>query len=104
MTEQSIEPDEVNTGMMVIVGAFIAVVFVLVVVLIQAWFYNLREDVAARRTLPATDPQTALGRALLEQEEQLNSYRWINRQAKIRAVPIEQAMKLVTAELASNHK
>ncbi len=95
-----VERDEIDAGLLGVVGTFIAVVLVLIVVLLQAWFYNWREAFATARSLPATDPSTPLGRALVEQQEQIHGYRWVNREAKVLAIPIERAMELVAKEMA----
>ena len=56
-----IEPDEVNVGLLGVVGTFLAVVVVLIVVLLQAWFYNWRASIAQERTLPSDSPRDAAG-------------------------------------------
>lgn len=99
--QSQIEPDEVNVGLLTIVGALGGVVVLLIVVLLQAWFYNWRDDLTTARAVKSNDPQMPLGRALIEQQEQINSYHWINREAKRRAIPIERAMELVARELAA---
>ncbi len=96
-----VEPDEVNAGLLGVVGTFLAVVVVLIVVLLQAWFYNWRASIAQERTLPSDSPQTPLGRALVEQRETIGSYHWINREAKVRAIPVGRAMELVAQEMAA---
>ena len=57
---------------------------------------------AATRTLPADEPQTPLGRRMLEQQEKINSYHWVNREAEVRAIPIDRAMELVAQEMAAH--
>ena len=69
--KSSVEPDEVNVGLLAVVGTFAAVVVVLIVVLLQAWFYNWRGSVAEAKLLPMNSPETPLGRALLEQQEKI---------------------------------
>ena len=98
--KSSVEPDEVNVGLLAVVGTFSAVVVVLIVVLLQAWFYNWRGSMAEAKILPMNSPEAPLGRALVEQQEELNSYHWINREAHTRAIPITQAMELVAQEMA----
>ena len=44
-----VEPDEVNVGLLGVVGTFLAVVVVLIVVLLQAWFYNWRASMRRRQ-------------------------------------------------------
>jgi len=95
------EGDEINAGLLTVIGAFLAVTVFLIVVLLQAWFYNWKADAATAGTIAATDPQTLLGRAILEQQEQINSYHWIQREANVRAIPIERAMQVVAAEMAA---
>jgi hypothetical protein len=95
-----VEPDNIDVGLLAIVGAFIGVVVLLIVVLLQAWFYNWKAEITAARTLPGDAPQTPYGRALIEQQEQLNSYHWANRESKTRAIPIERAMELVVKEMS----
>ncbi|NLF69941.1 MAG: hypothetical protein GX575_12920 [Candidatus Anammoximicrobium sp.] len=93
------ERDEIDVGTVIVVGAVIAVAVVLIAVLLQAWFYYGKGDLAVRRTVSTTNPQTGLGRALIEQQEQISTYRWINREAKLAAVPIERAMELVVQDM-----
>ena len=61
-------------------------------------------DLAAERAVPASDPQTQLGQAMLDQQAQINSYRWLNHQAGTRAIPIERAMELVAREMAAEQE
>ena len=98
--ESTVERDEINAGLLGMVGAFIAVGVLLIIVLLQAWFYNWRGEITAAATLATNDPRTPLGQAILEQQQQINSYRWINREAHVRAIPIERAMELVVEEMA----
>jgi hypothetical protein len=98
------EGDEINAGLLTVIGAFLAVTVFLIVVLLQAWFYNWKTDATTAGTVSASDPQTLFGRTVLEQQEQLNSYHWIRREANLRAIPIERAMQLVTAEMAAQQE
>ena len=99
--QSSVEPDEVNVGLLAVVGTFSAVVVVLIVVLLQAWFYNWRGSMADAKVLPMNSPETPLGRALVEQQEKINSYHWVNREGQVRAIPIQRAMELVALEMAA---
>jgi hypothetical protein len=99
-TASPVEPDEVNTGVLLVTGSLLAVGVVLVVLLLQAWFYNWRGSVAEERALPSNSPETALGRTLFENREKITRYQWINREAGTRAIPISRAMELVAAEMA----
>jgi hypothetical protein len=96
--------DEINTGMIAIVGVFSAVVFFLIFILLQAWFYTWKGEVATARAMPTDDPQTPLGQMLIEQEQQLNTYHWVDQEKQVRAIPIERAMAIVADEMASAGK
>ena len=47
-----VEPDDIGVGLLTVLFAFVAVVVLLVVVLLQAWFYNWKVDLMAERTGP----------------------------------------------------
>jgi hypothetical protein len=96
--------DQVNAGLIAMIGLFAAVVLLLIVVLLQAWFYNWKEGLAAAQLVPVDDPQTPLGQMRIEQEEQIDSYHWVDRQKQVRAIPIGRAMALVAEELAAGPK
>jgi hypothetical protein len=96
--------DEINAGLIAAIGLFAAVVFFLIFILLQAWFYSWKADVAVARTLLADDPRTPLGQMTIEQQQQLESYRWIDREKKLRAIPIQQAMEIVAREMSAAQK
>lgn len=100
----TVQPDDVSAGFIGLIGLFSVLVFVLILLLLQAWFFNSRQEVAGTRVVASDDPRTPLGRMLVEHKEQLGSYRWINREAQIRAIPIDRAMQLVAGELAATRK
>ena len=98
------EVDNVDVGLVGVVGVFGVVTFVLIVILMQAWFYSWKQDAAASRLVASDDPQTALGALRSEQQERLGSYRWIDRDAGVRAIPIDRAMQVVAQEMAAGPK
>ncbi|MGA2031382.1 MAG: hypothetical protein ABSG68_03930 [Thermoguttaceae bacterium] len=102
--EAYVHDNDTNAGLIALVGALATVGVLLIVILLHAWFYNWKEDIAGAKALPPGDPRTPLGRALVEQEEQLGSYHWINREARVQAIPIQRAMELVAAEMSEANK
>ena len=96
--------DNVNAGLIGMVGVFATVVFLLIVVLVQAWFYTWKAEFAAEKYRPADDPQSPLGLMLSEQQAQIGSYHWVDRKAGVRAIPVERAMTLVADEMAAAQK
>ena len=98
----AVEKDEVSAGVIGIIGVFAAVVLFLIVVLLQAWFYSWKSDLTAANTVRADDPDAPLGRMLVQQQAQINSYHWISREQGTRAIPVDRAMELVAQEMAAS--
>lgn len=92
MARRDLDPDAALTAVVGIVGAVLLVVVVLV---LQAYFYETESREAERKTVAPAFEELVAQRA--EQQEQLNSYRWIDEKAGIVGLPIERAMELVVA-------
>ena len=97
-----IEPDDVGVGLLTVLGAFVAVVVLLIVVLLQAWFYNWKVELSAQRTGPI-DPQQTPAAIADQQLQRIETYGWADpKTKKDRTIPIGLAMELVAAELATD--
>jgi hypothetical protein len=94
-----IEPDDIGVGLLSVLFAFVAVVVLLVIVLLQAWFYNWKGDLLAQRNGPLDGQETAAATAE-KQLQRIETYGWADRKTQARAIPIGQAMELVAADLA----
>jgi len=94
-----IEPDDIGVGMLTVLFAFVAVVVLLAVVLLQAWFYNWKVELTAQRLGPIKGQETPAAIAQ-EQLARIESYGWADRKTQARAIPIKQAIDLVAADLA----
>jgi len=95
-----IEPDDIGIGLLTVLFALVAVVVVLIVVLLQAWFYNWKVELLAKRTGPIDMQQSPAVIAEI-QLQRIETYRWVDRKTETRAIPIGRAMELVAAELAA---
>jgi hypothetical protein len=93
----NVEPDDIGVGMLTVVGALCAVVLLLIVVLVQAWFYNWKDRLEAQRIAPV-DVQSAPATVVAEQSKKLESYHWADEKNHIRAIPISRAMELIVRE------
>jgi len=92
MTRRHLDPDAAVTAVVGIVGA---VLLIVVVLGLQAFFYGAERREAERKNVaPGFEELVAL-RA--DQQEQLNSYRWIDEPGGVVGLPIERAMELVVA-------
>ena len=97
-----IEPDDVGVGLLTVLGAFVAVVVLLIVVLLQVWFYNWKVELSARRTGPL-DPQQTPAAIAEKQLQRIETYGWADpKTKKERTIPIGRAMELVAADLAAD--
>jgi len=95
-----IEPDDVGVGLLTVLGAFVAVVVLLIVVLLQAWFYNWKVEVLARQ--PSAWPEEKMPASIAEKQlQRIETYGWADRKTQARAIPISRAMELVARDLAA---
>ena len=95
-----IEPDDIGVGLLTVLLAFVAVVVLLVVVLLQAWFYNWKLELSARQSGPIDVQQTPAAIAQ-RQLQRIEVYGWADRKTGARAIPIQRAMELIAVELAA---
>ncbi len=95
-----IEPDDIGVGMLTVLFALVAVVVLLAVVLLQAWFYNWKVELTARQSGPI-DAQATPAAIAEKQLERIETYGWTDGKPRTRAIPISRAMELVAKELAA---
>lgn len=88
------QSDDVDAGLVAMVGAAAVLLMVIVVVLVEAWYYNWAE------TERAAKAQTPLELISMreDQEAQLHGYRWINEPQKVVQVDIDEAINRVVVE------
>jgi len=85
-----------NTPVTLVVGVVSAILLVIVVVLLQAYYFYSEQRESERKVVAVVPEELAQARA--EQVGQLNSYRWIDEEAGVVAIPIERAMELLVTE------
>jgi hypothetical protein len=90
------EGGEPNTPLTALVGIVFAIVLFVVVVLLQAFFYQERQAEDARKVV-AVAPQE-LSQLVSQQLGQLHGYRWVDQKAGVVAIPIGRAMELVVRD------
>ncbi len=78
-------------------GIVLAVLVFVTIVALQALF-NRMETEEFQKKIVAEAPEE-LDRLVAEQEEELNSYRWIDQKTGVAAIPIERAMEIAEREL-----
>lgn len=91
--------DDPVTGTTAVVGVVFVLLFVIVILGLQAYFGRVQTEEYAAKVVEEPVTEKALARA--EQLDRLNGYRWVDREAGTVAIPIEQAMELVVNELGA---
>ncbi len=89
--------DDPNARSVAFAGAIGTVLLVMVVVLLQAFFYRAEQSENERKAL-VTSP-AELRKLQAAQQEQLAAYRWVDREKGIVAIPIGDAMRLEAERL-----
>ncbi len=90
-----VERDELDTTAITAVGVVGAVLVFVIIVALQAWFAKLQQDEYRVKVVGARSEE--LAGVVADQEEQLHTYRWVDRAHGIVTIPIERAMELVRA-------
>jgi hypothetical protein len=86
------EEQEPNTPLTAVVGLVFAILLFVVIVLLQAFFYRAEDEENVRKVV-AVAPE-ALSQLRAQQEELLHSYKIIDPQKGVIAIPIDLAMEL----------
>jgi hypothetical protein len=94
-----VEPDDIGVGMLTVLGALCAVTLFLTVVLLQAWFYNWKDDLQTQRAA-ANEDRSAPAALAAEQLKQIDVKGYVDpaNRGRVCAIPIKQAMQLVVDE------
>lgn len=87
--------DGINTPTIAVVGVVSAVLLFAFIVGMQALYLYYKEADAARKL----DDGTFGENLLIEQENRLQQYGWLDREAEQLAIPIQRAMELRVEEL-----
>jgi hypothetical protein len=90
---------DLNIGLLAVIGVVSVLLLVEIVVVTQAYFYNTQEEEIAAKQV--NQPSEELNAIVADQQAELNSYRWVDRDKQRVSIPIRQAMeRFVAAEAA----
>jgi hypothetical protein len=104
------QAEDINIPLLTISVIFFAAFLVVVIVGLQAWFYNYAESERVAKQAPQGGPGTVLGDQLATYDRDLHAPPgWNDRipggeARKIRRVPIEDAMKFTVAKYHQNDR
>jgi hypothetical protein len=88
--------EEPNTPLTAVVGLVFAIVLFALVVVLQAFFYRQEQQENVRKVVAVAPEELSQLRA--QQQELLHSYKFLDPQKGVVAIPVDQAMGLVVRE------
>ncbi len=90
--------EDINIPLVVTIGIVSVVLVYLSIAGMSAWFYRYEQAEIERKVF--RDRFESLVNLQVEQLERLNSYRWVDKEKGIIAIPIDRAMELTVRELS----
>lgn len=101
------QTDDINIPLVTVSVAFFAVLMLVIVLGIQAWFYNVAAAERVAKTVDQGAPGTSLGDMLAKQRSELYVEKptlndRMGKDSKAMRIPIDQAMDLVTRQYAAS--
>ncbi len=87
---------EPKASVTAVVGVVFAVVVFVLIVALQWYFHRVEQAEVERKVLVVAPEELSQLRA--KQEEQLNSYRWVDKGQNVITIPIDVAMRRVVEE------
>lgn len=87
------QTDDSNAQVILTIGAVSGFTVIVLAIGLQAWF--LSEEQAELQVKQEQSVNMELVEARVAQEAKINTYRWIDQQRRVAAIPIDQAMKLL---------
>ncbi len=94
--------EDPNAYRIAVFGIVGAVLVFAAIVWLQALFYRAEKAEVEKKTYSQAPEE--LSRIRAEQIEAMNSYRWVDRDSGVVAIPIERAMELVAREAAASSR
>jgi hypothetical protein len=85
--------EDVNSQLIITIGAVSGFLVIVVVIGLQAWFMN--EEKREMDEKYANAQNTELVALRNEERAQISTYRWIDKDKKIAAIPVDNAMALL---------
>src|SRR3954452_3379564 len=91
--------EDVNSELIITIGAISGFLLIVLAIGLQAWFMSEEDAELTSKSANAVNYQLADLRN--EQQGKISTYRWVDRDKQIVAIPVEEAEKML---IASNGK
>lgn len=98
----AVQKDDVDATAVATIGIFGAILAFVLIVGAQVLFYRVTKENDFKTQVAVGS--TELHQVQTEQRTQINSYRWVDKEKEIVAIPIERAMELELHNLQSANK
>jgi hypothetical protein len=85
--------EDTNSPLILVIGAVSGFLVIVIVIGLQAWFLNEEQQELSQVYSGAVNHQ--LRDLRIEQNRNVSTYRWIDRDKQIVAVPVDEAMKML---------
>jgi hypothetical protein len=85
--------DNTDSALIITIGAVSGFLVIVLAIGLQAWFLSEEQAETQRKNASAVNYQLAELRN--EQQQKITTYRWIDREKQVAAIPIDDAMKLL---------
>lgn len=85
--------------MTIVVGVFGSILVFVMILALQALFFNAQESERQSKTF---GPAEELSKLRAGQSERLNTYRWVDAPRGVVSIPIDRAMELVVRDQGRN--
>jgi hypothetical protein len=85
--------DDTNAPLIITIGAVSGFLVIVLAIGLQAWFLNEEHQEIQQKWDGSVNVRLVDLRK--QQEATINSYRWIDREKQIAAMPVDEAMKLL---------
>ncbi len=88
--------ENLDTPMIVTIGALLVILTFVLILLLQAWFFQAQGQEYSRKVVNQRNEDLATLQAA--QAEALHSYRWIDKDKGVVSIPIDRAMDAIVRE------
>jgi len=97
-----VEDRPIKVSSIVIIGVVSALILLVIVIGLQAWYYYEENLEQTRKT--GNVVMWDLANLRLEQQEKINSYRWVDQNTQVATIPIDRAIELSATRLSAGGK
>jgi hypothetical protein len=96
----SVQQHDVNATKIAVIGVVSVLLVFVIIVGVQAWFYHQEDRELERKA--TGEVNVTLADLRLKQQENINRYRWVDRNSGTVTIPIDRAIELAADRLSGS--